>query len=130
MLSKKMFHIWINTYFVGLSDSEDPLFDSEKNDLDCRCPMDRVRYSKNEINVENAPYDNITTDCTCLKPSEYDFILTLPKSEIDKANKDKNISDDFRLSLFISKTPARPPAPSYRESSNLRNSNYNQLNDQ
>ncbi|XP_014829426.1 PREDICTED: phosphatidylinositol 3,4,5-trisphosphate 3-phosphatase and dual-specificity protein phosphatase PTEN-like isoform X2 [Poecilia mexicana] len=93
MKKEKMFHFWINTFFIpGPEESSDRLENGSFPTL--RDISDRM-FQNPELMMGSE-----TTDRDFL-------VLTLDKNELDKANKDKankNFSPNFKVKLFFTKT--------------------------
>uniref|UniRef100_A0A3B5KMB0 Phosphatidylinositol 3,4,5-trisphosphate 3-phosphatase and dual-specificity protein phosphatase PTEN n=1 Tax=Xiphophorus couchianus TaxID=32473 RepID=A0A3B5KMB0_9TELE len=93
MKKEKMFHFWINTFFIpGPEESSDRLENGSFATL--RDLSDRM-FQNPELMMGSETNDR-------------DFlVLTLDKNELDKANKDKankNFSPNFKVKLFFTKT--------------------------
>ncbi|KAG7218029.1 hypothetical protein INR49_020692 [Caranx melampygus] len=97
MKKEKMFHFWINTFFIpGPEEYPDKLENGSAG-----TPRDNTDRTHQNLGV-------MTTMMMGGDANDRDYlILTLIKGDLDKANKDKankNFSPNFKVKLFFTKT--------------------------
>ncbi|XP_047464365.1 phosphatidylinositol 3,4,5-trisphosphate 3-phosphatase and dual-specificity protein phosphatase PTEN [Mugil cephalus] len=101
MKKEKMFHFWVNTYFIpGPEEIPDKLENGSAGTL--REPADRTQQNLAMMTTTT------TMMMTGGETNDRDYlVLTLTKNDLDKANKDKankNFSPNFKVKLYFTKT--------------------------
>uniref|UniRef100_A0A8C6WQT5 Phosphatidylinositol 3,4,5-trisphosphate 3-phosphatase and dual-specificity protein phosphatase PTEN n=1 Tax=Neogobius melanostomus TaxID=47308 RepID=A0A8C6WQT5_9GOBI len=107
MKKDKMFHFWVNTFFIPGPDEEKKREEngSVVNDMDCQLQQQQPERvwdrDREREKLEKEERDR-----------ERDYlILTLTKNDLDKANKDKAnryFSPNFKVKLYFTKTVEEP----------------------
>ncbi|XP_049915679.1 phosphatidylinositol 3,4,5-trisphosphate 3-phosphatase and dual-specificity protein phosphatase PTEN isoform X1 [Epinephelus moara] len=101
MKKEKMFHFWVNTFFIP--GPEENLVKLENGSAGTpREPADRMQQNPGMMMMTT------TTMMMGGETNDRDFlVLTLTKNDLDKANKDKanrNFSPNFKVKLYFTKT--------------------------
>ncbi|XP_008313192.1 phosphatidylinositol 3,4,5-trisphosphate 3-phosphatase and dual-specificity protein phosphatase PTEN isoform X1 [Cynoglossus semilaevis] len=97
MKKEKMFHFWVNTFFIpGPEENQEKLENGSTGAL------------RDTTNRTHQNPGLVTSAMTSVDGNDRDFlVLTLNKNNLDKANKDKanrNFSPNFKVKLFFTKT--------------------------
>ncbi|XP_076024016.1 phosphatidylinositol 3,4,5-trisphosphate 3-phosphatase and dual-specificity protein phosphatase PTEN [Genypterus blacodes] len=98
MKKEKMFHFWVNTFFIPGPEQNHKLENGTGTQREAAAGGGRTF----PVHVERAPA------LMMMMGGDSDFlVLTLTKNDLDKANKDKsnkNFSPNFKVKLFFTKT--------------------------
>ncbi|KAJ4949039.1 hypothetical protein JOQ06_020557 [Pogonophryne albipinna] len=111
MKKDKMFHFWVNTYFIpGPEESVDKLENGAVNNADSQqwvpAPGPPQSAECRDSGRESGRESSRESD----RDRDY-LILTLTKNDLDKANKDKAnryFSPNFKVKLYFTKTVEEP----------------------
>ncbi|XP_027863082.1 phosphatase and tensin homolog A isoform X2 [Xiphophorus couchianus] len=107
MKKDKMFHFWVNTFFIpGPDESGEKMENGAVNNVESQ----QGAPGQGQVQVQAQPQVAETRD-GCREGDRDNLILTLTKNDLDKANKDKAnryFSPNFKVKLYFTKTVEEP----------------------
>uniref|UniRef100_A0A3B3XUJ7 Phosphatidylinositol 3,4,5-trisphosphate 3-phosphatase and dual-specificity protein phosphatase PTEN n=1 Tax=Poecilia mexicana TaxID=48701 RepID=A0A3B3XUJ7_9TELE len=115
MKKDKMFHFWVNTFFIpGPDESGEKMENGAVNNVESQqgAPGLGLGLVQGQVQsqVQGQPQGAETRD-GCREGDRDYLILTLTKNDLDKANKDKAnryFSPNFKVKLYFTKTVEEP----------------------